>query len=322
MSALEFNAFGVQLVLPLAILAWFAFTPAKSLMSYGVRFFATGLALLALYLVPIWLIPPWWAPIVYFAFWLVAFASHVLRDRIPSSPAIPQHWRSWISSVALALFGIWCTSIITSAIVGRLVPSGPVVDLAFPMGPGTYLVANGGSNAAVNGHLLTLNPKTPRQRAYRGQSYGIDLIKLGRLGLRAPGWRPQNPARYEIFGEPVYAPCAGKVLTASDGMPDMPVPEPDTSRLEGNHVLIDCQGIGIVLAHFKKDSLRVETGDVTTLGQKIAEAGNSGQSFEPHLHVHAQQLASNGPPLSGEPIFLSFDGRLPVRNDRFTISEP
>lgn len=102
-------------------------------------------------------------------------------------------------------------------------------------------------------------------------------------------------------------------------MPDMPVPETDTSRLKGNHVMIDCGEYAVLLAHFRNGSLRVREGEGVTKGQELGEAGNSGQSTEPHLHVHVQRLPEAGPILSGEPLHLTFDGRFPVRNDRLKI---
>jgi hypothetical protein len=39
------------------------------------------------------------------------------------------------------------------------------------------------------------------------------------------------------------------------------------------------------------------------------------------LHIHAQRLADNAAMFSGEPLFISFDGRFPVRNDRIEVSD-
>ena len=67
----------------------------------------------------------------------------------------------------------------------RIPPPLPVVNLAFPLAPGRYLVVNGGSDFSTNAHLGTLDAREPRFRDWRGQSYGIDLAQLDRLGLRA-----------------------------------------------------------------------------------------------------------------------------------------
>jgi murein DD-endopeptidase MepM/ murein hydrolase activator NlpD len=54
-------------------------------------------------------------------------------------------------------------------------------------------------------------------------------------------------------------------------------------------------------------------------GAFIGLVGNSGNSNEPHLHVHAQRPAAGGhEPLSGDPLPIRFNGRYLVRNDRLT----
>ena len=184
------------------------------------------------------------------------------------------------------------------------------------MSAGTYLVANGGSTQTVNAHLATLHPKTERQRAYRGQSYAVDLVKLGTLGFRASGWRPPLPPAYETFGEAVFAPCAGTIIAARGDRPDNVVPQLDTEEIEGNYVVLDCGGVAVMLAHFKQGSLAVAVGDAVGVGDRVGLAGNSGQTQEPHLHIHAQTLGPDGTLRGGEPLFIRLVGRFPVRNDR------
>ncbi len=38
----------------------------------------------------------------------------------------------------------------------------------------------------------------------------------------------------------MLAPCAGQVVIAVDGLPDMRVPEIDSEHLAGNHVMLRC----------------------------------------------------------------------------------
>ncbi len=53
----------------------------------------------------------------------------------------------------------------------------------------------------------------------------------------------------------------------------------------GNYVLIrHANGEHSLYAHLKQDSVRVEAGQSVSAGTQIAEAGNSGNSTEPHLH--------------------------------------
>ena len=122
--------------------------------------------------------------------------------------------------------------------VGRFPPPIPTVDLAFPLQGGDYLIANGGSNIRINPHLKTLDESVPRFRAYRGQSYGVDIIQINPFGLQAKGIFPADPANYQIYGEPVFAPCSGTIIQVTDGLPDMKIPEIDAVNRAGNHVIL------------------------------------------------------------------------------------
>ncbi len=199
------------------------------------------------------------------------------------------------------------------ALVGRVTPEN-AVGLEFPLANGTYYVASGGANKLVNAHFLTLEGE--RYRPFRGQSYGVDLMTLDRWGLRAKGIAPHDPAAYAIWGEPVYAPCGGRVIQAVNDRPDMRPPATDRDYLPGNNVLLECGRVWVLLAHLQNGSLRVRTGDTVAVGQMLGLVGNSGNSAEPHLHVHAQRPGTTEAPASGEPLHVLFDGRLPVRNSR------
>lgn len=320
MNVIDLSAIGLQILLPLALIGWLAFSPLHSRMGFLLQALATGCALFALLLSAVWMIPPWWVPFVYVTFWLVAVLGRG-NNRLRASAWLPRTPSAWTAVVGFIALSVWAGSVIVSALAGRHPPSDTrVVDLEFPLGPGEYLVASGGGSAAVNGHFLTLHPTTERQRAYRGQSYAVDLIGLGSWGMRAPGWRPSDPAAYAIFGKTVFAPCDGTVIAAKDGMPDMPVPTTDTSRLEGNHVIVQCGDVAVLLAHFERDSVSVEVGDVVETGQPVGRVGNSGQSTEPHLHIHVQGIPDRGPMLSGDPYFLTFEGDFPVRNERWYVT--
>ncbi len=47
--------------------------------------------------------------------------------------------------------------------------------------------------------------------------------------------------------------------------------------------------------------------------------GNSGNSSEPHLHLHAQRRLPEESPLEGEPEWFAINNRFLVRNDRLHI---
>lgn len=109
------------------------------------------------------------------------------------------------------------------------------------------------------------------------------------------------------------------MVLAEDGAPDMPPPQPDRSRLPGNYVLLDCDGVHVPLAHFKQGSVRVAQSEHVTTNTVLGLVGNSGNTNEPHLHIHAQRPAAPGrAPLSGDPLPIRLSGKYLVRNDRVT----
>ena len=89
--------------------------------------------------------------------------------------------------------------------------------------------------------------------------------------------------------------------------------------MAGNHVILDCGGVHVVLGHFQQGSVRVGVGDEVQRGTWLACVGNSGMSSEPHLHVHAQLPGTAGAPMAGDPLPMRFEGRFLVRGDRVEV---
>ena len=63
----------------------------------------------------------------------------------------------------------------------------------------------------------------------------------------------------------------------------------------------------------KEGSVAVKRGESVAEGELLGRVGNSGNTSEPHLHVHAVKTGS-GSVLDGEGVPVLFDGRFPVRN--------
>lgn len=310
---------GIQVALPLALLAWLLFLPAGSLVGLLLQAAGTGAMLFALARVAQWALPVWWLPWVYGTLWLGLVLFRTVATRPDGLPVLPEAVRGWAGlavAILLCAVGGWYG---VRAFLGRGLPPVEVVEIANPFGPGHYLVGNGGSNALVNAHMKTLDASVERFRPWRGQSYAVDFFGLGPFGLRADGWRPVDPADYAIFGAELRAPCAGTVVAAEGSMPDFEVPEQDPVNRLGNHVVLRCGEAEIVFAHMRNGSVSVVPGDTVAGGDRLGETGNSGASTEPHLHIHAQRPAAKGaPPISGEPLGLRIDGRFLVRGDRLT----
>jgi hypothetical protein len=306
----------LQIGLPVLLLVWLAAFPAGGAAAYAVHAGATALVLLALGLVAVWLMPPWWVPYLYGLTFAGIVAWQVASGRVGGAGLWSAGWLVTAFLVLLSGLGTYTAFLSAQALAGRRLPELGAVDIAPPFPAGTYLVANGGSTETVNAHLHTLDRSVEQFRPWRGQSLALDIIRITPLGWRSDGWRPKDPARYVTFGTPLLAPCAGTVAVAVDGLPDMPVPEMDREHLPGNFVVIDCSGFAVALAHLRQGSVVVEKGAQVQVGDTLGEMGNSGNSSEPHLHIHVQRGIPDGAPFGGEPLGLTIDGRFLVRNDR------
>lgn len=155
------------------------------------------------------------------------------------------------------------------------------VELQFPFRDGTYFVGHGGTSRALNHHYRKSGAD------FKAQRYALDVVKLNSLGTRASGLYPTDLKRYEIFGQPVVAPCKGTVSSIRSDVKDLPPPRRTHEHLTGNYVALHCQKSTFVLAHLKSGSVSVEPGDNVKKGQRIGKIGNSGNTTEPHLHLHA-----------------------------------
>ncbi len=306
----------LQTVLPLVLIGWLAFAPPRSVIGFWTQSLAIGFTLFTASLTGIWAFPPWWAPYVFAALLFASVIRVIIRQR---QTLWPKHVIGWLSLAVFASLALYAFNEARVALAARALPGDRSIDLASPLGPGEYLVANGGAAPAVNAHATLLDQSIARRRPYWGTAHGVDLVALDRWGFRADGIMPAEPSRYAIFGRPVITPCAGEVVAAVDGLPDMRVPQADRAHLAGNHVILRCASADILLGHFRKASLLVRVGQRLSVGDAIAEVGNSGNTSEPHLHINAMQPGTADAPFAGAPVPIRINGRYLVRNDRFEI---
>jgi hypothetical protein len=149
-----------------------------------------------------------------------------------------------------------------------------------------------------------------------GERYAIDFVGVDRAGrsARRNDWRTAfatEPAdRFFAFGRPILAPLDGIVVEASDGEDDhlarrsqfalvgYALGQPGRLRrgvraIAGNVVVIARPGsaVFVALVHLRAGSLLVRAGDRVSVGQPLAECGNSGNSTQPHLHLQAMDSA-------------------------------
>jgi murein DD-endopeptidase MepM/ murein hydrolase activator NlpD len=149
------------------------------------------------------------------------------------------------------------------------------------------------------------------------QRFAIDVVQLEN-GSTFNGNGTQNEDYY-CYGDTLYAPGSGEVVEMQNAVTENIPGETNTNQLFGNYVILDHgNGEFSVLAHFIKNSIIVNIGNLVSKGQVIGLCGNSGNSTEPHLHYHLQNKPSIG---QGEGLPAQF--RNYYANDTFvSVGEP
>jgi murein DD-endopeptidase MepM/ murein hydrolase activator NlpD len=309
--------YGLQIFLPLLFIAWVALSPLNNTAGFWVQAVATAFGIFAILYSGLWLFPPWWAPHIFAGLLLASVvASLVWREK---ESVWPSKLLQRFFAAGFAVLGLFAANKLRLAITATQIPGSSPLNLSSPLGAGTYLIANGGSGIAMNAHADALDQSIPAHKPYWGTSYAIDFVAINGWGFRASGVMPADPKQYFVFGIPVIAPCGGEVIQAVDGLPDMQIPIQDAAHLAGNHIILRCGNYDILLAHFKSGSVLVYKGAHLVVGSPVAEVGNSGESGEPHLHIHAQAHGTADAPFSGAPIPILINGRYLVRNDRVVV---
>ncbi|MEN8179575.1 MAG: M23 family metallopeptidase [Pseudomonadota bacterium] len=168
----------------------------------------------------------------------------------------------WNKSGLLELFVPFVMIIIFSSMLwnarGSNDFSGVTLELDFPLRTNGWIVFHGGDNIAVNQH-----------RRVKAQSFALDVGRLGRWGMRATTLSPRDLEDYFIYGEPVYAPCDGTVERLESNIEDNPIGKVNSDQVFGNHVVISCKNSIILIAHLKKNSLRVKAGQLIKSGELL-----------------------------------------------------
>ncbi|WP_346655540.1 M23 family metallopeptidase [Lysinibacillus sphaericus] len=206
--------------------------------------------------------------------------------------SLNQKFSIGIYILLILVFGMYNALVVKSYTVAE-----KGIELSFPLKNGTYYVGQGGNQVAMNYH-----------QAHPGQKYALDILKLNTIGTRASGLYPEKLNKYQIFEDHLYSTCNGKVVNVKNDLPDLTPPKSDSKNSVGNHVTLSCENYGatVLLAHMKKGSIVVAKDEKVTTGQKLGKVGNSGNTSEPHLHIHAEK--------DGKGVPITFNDRFLVRN--------
>jgi len=218
---------------------------------------------------------------------------------------------------------------------------------AYRPDPGTPPVA---LHLPFRGPWLTV--RTPARRIPShgthafGQTFAFDFVPLDARGrsswvtdwLALVGTEPVD--RFIGLGRPVLAPASGRVVAVYDGEIDHEARRSPLSLLAyggtqgrrlsrgvgavaGNFVVLALEDAGafVLLAHLQQGSVGVPPGAWVVAGDQVGACGNSGNSTQPHLHLHAMDsadlLSARGVPI----VFRHYLGRLGRGDDMHRTEE-
>lgn len=219
---------------------------------------------------------------------LLILLVHGIRKRRFSRPM-----QATLVLAVLALWpGLWGFGILPLTFPSDLETTTPAATIRIPSNE-VLRVAWGGDSIKTNYHAMA-----PDQR------WAYDLL------VEPAAHGSEKLEDYGCYGTPVIAPVTARVHYARDGAPDE-VPGKVSMNLKnpaGNTVVFELKtGTYLVIAHLKPGSVLVETGDQVAEGDQIGECGNSGNTSEPHIHIHHQRQDPKGRPINfseGLPLFF------------------
>jgi hypothetical protein len=175
---------------------------------------------------------------------------------------------------------------------------------------GRWFVVWGGRTLQQNYHA-----------ADRAQRFAMDML-IYRSGVTHTGDATRLESYY-CWDQPIRAPAAGTIVAVTNDLPDNPIGQTDTQHPLGNHVVIDLgDGEFAFLAHMRQGSIAVAAGDTVAVGDELGRCGNSGNTSEPHLHMHLQTTPdlADGEGLPAQFVNYTADD-LPVERDELLAGQ-
>jgi hypothetical protein len=144
---------------------------------------------------------------------------------------------------------------------------------------GEWTLSWGGDTKELNYHVESI-----------AQKNAFDILIKDEKGASHNGNGEKNEDYY-AFGRELYAPCDGEVVLVVDGVKDNIPGTLNPVYIPGNTVIIKTDaGEFAFFAHFKQHSIVVKQGQKVKSGTLLGLCGNSGNSSEPHLHFHLQNV--------------------------------
>jgi murein DD-endopeptidase MepM/ murein hydrolase activator NlpD len=143
---------------------------------------------------------------------------------------------------------------------------------------GNWNVFWGGDTRDLNYHVIS-----------EAQKHAFDFLILDNdKSYKTDGKTNED---YYAFGKEIIAPCNGEIILVVNGIKDNVPGEINSLFAGGNTVILkSVNNEYLVFCHFKHHSIEVNEGQKVIQGQILGLCGNTGQSTEPHLHLHVQNV--------------------------------
>ena len=219
---------------------------------------------------------------------LLVLVVHAIRKRRFSRPM----WAVLALGLVALWPGLWNVGLLTITFPYSLEDSRPSATVRLPSNV-RLRVGWGGDRLATNYHA-----STPDQR------WAYDLL------VEPAAHGSDDLEDYGCYGTIVVAPVTARVHMTTDGAPDHTPGQPsnDLEHPTGNAVVLRLEtGTYLLIAHLKPGSIQVEAGDAVDEGDPIGACGNSGNTSEPHIHIHHQRQDPRRFPLNfaeGLPLYF------------------
>ncbi len=124
----------------------------------------------------------------------------------------------------------------------------------------------------------------------KAQKNAFDFVITNEFGKSYENDGKTNEDFY-AFGKQLIAPTDGEVVLVVDGIKDNKPGIPNPLYIPGNTVIIKTKNNEyLFFAHFKLHSIVLKQGQTVKQGDLLGLCGNSGNSTEPHLHFHIQNV--------------------------------
>jgi hypothetical protein len=290
------------IIVPILLIGLLAFKRQSSILLWIFTVLSFGSVIAYLWGVARWdIVSIYFRPIFPILFLIASFIGF---KRI-KKPKTPQKKIFLISTIVFNLvIIIFMSGLNWFSFKGYATPKN-AINLTSPFRNGKQIILHGGSSPFTNGHFHV-----------KPQNYALDIVGLNNLGMRASSIAGGSDLdNYEIYGELIFSPCDGVVVVVVDEYNDQNPPKTDIKHIAGNHILIKSGDNEILLAHLKKGSIKVKAGDIVTTNTLLGQVGNTGNTSEPHLHLHVENGGKPETILNGKAIPFTINEQFLVRGD-------